>query len=144
MTAAAPKASHGNLLSSHFNSAPHCHCWEAADSMIICVNLRKLLQTELALANCHPWIHDPVQFCLPSGMEKTDELSHLIKAIPAWRITAQGDVQNLPTSVTFLLSASTRDISPNFMIPFVLNGFIPACPYASSCTAAWQQHAWRL
>lgn len=78
------------------------------------------------------------------GMGKPDESSHLVKEIPAWRITAQGDVQNLPTLITLLLAASAMDLSPNCMIPFILNGFIPASPCASSCAAAWHQNGRRL
>lgn len=79
-----------------------------------------------------------------SGMEKTDESSHLDKGIPAQRIVAQGDMQHLPTLITFLLSASAMDLSPNCMISFVLNGFIPASPCASYCAAAWHQNGRRL
>lgn len=79
-----------------------------------------------------------------SGMEKPDESSHLDKGIPAQRIVAQGDMQHLPTLITFLLSASAMDLSPNCMISFVLNGFIPASPCASSCAAAWHWNGRRL
>lgn len=112
-----------------------------------CVNLRKLLHTELTLANCHHGAMILRRDCSVLsllGMEKTDESSHLVKGIPAWRITAQGDVQNLPTLITLLLAASAMDMSPNCMIPFILNGFIPASPRASSCAAAWHQNGRRL
>lgn len=95
------------------------------------------------LPSMEPWLRGDCSVLSLSGMEQRDELSHLIKGVPAWRITAQ-DVQNLPALITFLLSAATMDLSPNCMIPIVLNGFIPASPCASSCAAAWHHNARRL
>lgn len=80
-----------------------------------------------------------------SGMEKKiDESIHLVKGIPAWKITAQGNVQNFPTVSPLLLSSSSMDHSPNCMIPFVLIWFIAAPPCAPCCAAAWHPDARRL
>lgn len=96
------------------------------------------------LPSMETWLRGDCSVLSLSGVEKTDELSHLVKGIPAWRTTAQGNVQNLLTLSTSLLSASAMDLSPNSMIPFVLNGFIPASPCASSCAAAWHRNGRRL
>lgn len=78
----------------------------------------------LILASCHLWSHDQegnVQcYLYQEWKKKIDKSIHLVKGIPAWKITAQSNVQNSPTVSPLLLSSSSMDRSPNCMIPFVL------------------------
>lgn len=90
-----------------------------------CANLGRFSRTVLTylskLPSAEPRSKGECSVLPLSGMErKIDESIHLVKGIPAWKITAQGNVQNLPTVSPLLLPSSSMDRSPNCMIPFVL------------------------
>lgn len=99
---------------------------------------------QLTLANHCPCSHDKewtIQCCLCQEWNKW--MNHVaLSGELHWRIAAQGDVQNLPTVITFFLAASGMYLSPTCVIPFVLNRFSLLLPLASSC--AQHQNVRRL